>query len=136
LATLVEADRVAHKQRTAERDAALLMAYEKRKRSRKRITLGADKAYDTQDFVKALREMNITPHVAQNTCDTRARRGLCQASDAVVALAAGGNGRDPGASRRAAASRVRQRGRKAEERAGSTVAIGIALGARIRQTQT
>jgi len=51
----------------AERDAALLMAYEKRKQTRKRITLGADKAYDTQDFVKALREMNITPHVAQNT---------------------------------------------------------------------
>ena len=50
----------------AERDAALLMAYEKRKHSRKRITLGADKAYDTQDFVQALREMNITPHVAQN----------------------------------------------------------------------
>ena len=51
----------------AERDAALLMAYEKRQHSRKRFTLGADKAYDTQDFVKALREMNITPHVAQNT---------------------------------------------------------------------
>jgi transposase len=51
----------------AERDAALLMAYEKRKRTSKRITLGADKAYDTQDFVKALREMNITPHVTQNT---------------------------------------------------------------------
>jgi transposase len=51
----------------AERDAALLMAYEKRKQTRKSITLGADKAYDTQDFVKALREMNITPHVAQNT---------------------------------------------------------------------
>ena len=50
----------------AERDAALLMAYQKRKKTRKRITLGADKAYDTQDFVKALREMNITPHVAQN----------------------------------------------------------------------
>jgi transposase len=51
----------------AERDAALLMAYEKRKHTRKRFTLGADKAYDTQDFVKALREMNITPHVTQNT---------------------------------------------------------------------
>lgn len=50
----------------AERDAALLMAYEKRKKIRTRITLGADKAYDTQDFVAALRELNITPHVAQN----------------------------------------------------------------------
>ena len=51
---------------TAERDAALLMLYDKRKRSRKPISVGADKAYDTRDFVKALREMNITPHVAQN----------------------------------------------------------------------
>jgi transposase len=50
----------------AERDAALLMAYQRRKQTRKRITLSADKAYDTKDFVKALREMNIAPHVAQN----------------------------------------------------------------------
>jgi transposase len=50
----------------AERDAALLMLYGRRKKIRKRFTLGADKAYDTQDFVKALREMNVTPHVAQN----------------------------------------------------------------------
>ena len=50
----------------AERDAAMLMVYEKRRKSRKPITLGADKAYDTQDFVRALREMKITPHVAQN----------------------------------------------------------------------
>jgi transposase len=32
-------------------------------------SLGADKAYDTQDFVAACRERNITPHVASN--DTR-----------------------------------------------------------------
>jgi transposase len=50
----------------AERDAALLMLYAKRKKIRKRFTLGADKAYDVQDFVKALREMNVTPHLAQN----------------------------------------------------------------------
>jgi len=31
------------------------------------ITLGADKAYDTKDFVNELRSMNVTPHVAQNT---------------------------------------------------------------------
>lgn len=31
-----------------------------------RITLGADKGYDTRDFVAACRERNITPHVAQN----------------------------------------------------------------------
>jgi hypothetical protein len=31
------------------------------------ITLGADKAYDSEDFVNELRSMNATPHVAQNT---------------------------------------------------------------------
>jgi transposase len=31
------------------------------------ITLGADKAYDTSDFVMELRERWVTPHVAQNT---------------------------------------------------------------------
>jgi transposase len=32
-----------------------------------RITLGADKGYDTRDFVAALRLLQVTPHVAQNT---------------------------------------------------------------------
>ena len=31
-----------------------------------RITVGADKGYDTKDFVKEMRGMNATPHVAQN----------------------------------------------------------------------
>jgi hypothetical protein len=31
------------------------------------ITLGADKAYEAEDFVGELRSMNATPHVAQNT---------------------------------------------------------------------
>jgi transposase len=30
------------------------------------ITLGGDKGFDTQDFVAELREINVTPHVAQN----------------------------------------------------------------------
>jgi hypothetical protein len=42
---------------------------------RSRVTLGADKAYDTADFVAALRELNATPHVAQNTS------GRCSAID-------------------------------------------------------
>jgi Transposase DDE domain len=33
----------------------------------KPITLGADKAYDTEDFINELRSMNATPHLAQNT---------------------------------------------------------------------
>jgi transposase len=49
---------------TAERDAALLMA--ERVDGVERITLAADKAYDTKDFVHELRGMNVTPHVSQN----------------------------------------------------------------------
>ena len=30
------------------------------------ITLGADKAYDAEDFVNELRSMRVRPHVAQN----------------------------------------------------------------------
>jgi transposase len=48
---------------TAERDTALDMI-EKVPGSR-RITVGADKGYDTRDFVTACREMNVTPHVAR-----------------------------------------------------------------------
>ena len=35
------------------------------------ITLGADKAYDTADFVMELRERTVTPHVAQNQSGRR-----------------------------------------------------------------
>jgi transposase len=50
----------------AERDAALRMLDRQKRRRRKRITLGADKGYDTQDFVADLRRRNVTPHVAKN----------------------------------------------------------------------
>lgn len=49
----------------AERDAALLMLWDKRRHSAKRFTLGADKGYDVADFVERLREMNVAPHVAR-----------------------------------------------------------------------
>lgn len=32
----------------------------------RRVTIGADKAYDTRDFVSQCREQGVTPHVAQN----------------------------------------------------------------------
>ena len=32
-----------------------------------RVTVGADKGYDTRDFVEALRLVQVTPHVAQHT---------------------------------------------------------------------
>ena len=31
-----------------------------------RVTLGGDKGFDTRDFVAEMREINVTPHVAQN----------------------------------------------------------------------
>ena len=35
------------------------------------ITLGADKGYDTADFVAKLRALGVTPHVAQNNTNRR-----------------------------------------------------------------
>jgi transposase len=54
----------------AERVAALLMI-EPHGDRRRAITLGADKGYDTQDFVNELRSMRVTPHVAQNVSGRR-----------------------------------------------------------------
>ena len=48
---------------TAEREAALRML--RRQKRGRRITLGADKAYDTREFVAACRALKVTPHVAQ-----------------------------------------------------------------------
>lgn len=49
----------------AERVAALHMVEPRADRPRA-VTLGADKAYDAEDFVNELRAMRVTPHVAQN----------------------------------------------------------------------
>jgi transposase len=49
---------------TAERDAALIML--EQIRGTGRVTVGADKGYDTRDFVAECRHLNVTPHVAQN----------------------------------------------------------------------
>jgi transposase len=54
---------------TAEREAALEMAATRP--GNHRITLGADKAYDTAEFVANLRQCNVTPHVAQSTSNRR-----------------------------------------------------------------
>ena len=50
---------------TAERDAALLMI--EQIPAGQRVTVGADKGYDTKEFVAECRQMKVTPHVAQNT---------------------------------------------------------------------
>ena len=49
----------------AERRGAIAMLGESVKGDR-RITLAGDKGYDTKDFIEDLRELNVTPHVAQN----------------------------------------------------------------------
>jgi transposase len=48
---------------TCEREAAGEMLQEST--GEHRTTVGADKAYDTKDFVKKCRKMKVTPHVAQ-----------------------------------------------------------------------
>jgi transposase len=49
---------------TAERDAALLML--ERVPGVERVTVGADKGYDSKEFVSETRQMKVTPHIARN----------------------------------------------------------------------
>jgi hypothetical protein len=55
----------------AERWAAEEMLRGVRAKHHGRVSVAADKGYDTRDFVSALRAMGITPHVAQNDTDRR-----------------------------------------------------------------
>jgi transposase len=61
---LVVDTRVTQATGTAEREAALAMA--EAIPGQQRVTLGADKNDDTRDCVRELRELRVTPHVAQN----------------------------------------------------------------------
>jgi transposase len=49
---------------TAERDAALVML--EKLPGTQPVTVGGDKGFDTQGFVAECRNLNVTPHVAQN----------------------------------------------------------------------
>lgn len=49
---------------TAERDTALLML--EQVPGERRITVGGDKGFDTKEFVRECRHMQVIPHVAQN----------------------------------------------------------------------
>jgi transposase len=51
---------------TAEREAAPTMIV-RRSPGSQRITVGGDKAFDTAELVGHLRDLHVTPHVAQNT---------------------------------------------------------------------
>jgi transposase len=55
---------------TAEREAALVML-DRRPCPAQRVTLGADKNYDTREFVASCRQRHVTPHVAQNRSGRR-----------------------------------------------------------------
>jgi transposase len=50
---------------TAEREAALAMINAQAPGTANQLTLGANKAYDAREFVADLRQMCVTPHVAQ-----------------------------------------------------------------------
>jgi transposase len=51
----------------AEREAAKAMVSDVRRANPQgEITLGADKGYDAAEFIKALQDMKVMPHVAQN----------------------------------------------------------------------
>ena len=64
---LVVAARFTQATGKAEREAAHAMLTQMRKKMHtQRLTVGLDKAYDTHDCVENLRELEITPHVAQN----------------------------------------------------------------------
>jgi transposase len=56
---------------TAERLAALAMLEGVARETGRRVTIGADKGYDTAEFVMVVRELNAVPHVAQNTAGRR-----------------------------------------------------------------
>ena len=59
-----------HATGTAEREAALVML-DRRPAPAPRATLGADKGYDTREFVAQCRDRRVTPHVAQNISGRR-----------------------------------------------------------------
>jgi IS5 family transposase len=49
----------------AEREVALELIRKERQESKGRLTLAADKNYDTADFVAVVRALGVTPHVAR-----------------------------------------------------------------------
>lgn len=66
---LVVDGRVSEASGTAERDEAAAMIAEVP--GRHRITVSGDKSFDTAGFVAAMRGLEVTPHVAQNTTGRR-----------------------------------------------------------------
>ena len=102
----------------AERDAALLMLHELTRKRSGRITTGADKAYDTRDFVGTVRELGVTPHVARPAArrDRRAHKSACGVRDQFEQTMVGGE-----AVRMAEADRALKEGETARSGEGGLV---------------
>ena len=49
-----------------KREAALLMLEDQQKGHTRRITLGADKAYDSRDFMAVARKLKVTAYITKN----------------------------------------------------------------------
>jgi transposase len=54
---------------TAERETAVVMLSRERERRKGRMTVGADRGYNTKGFVKDARGLRVTPHVAEKKKD-------------------------------------------------------------------
>jgi transposase len=78
---LVVGGRVTEATGTAEREAGLALIEHHRGGSGRRVTLGADKAYDVMDFISDLRTRSVTPHVARNDHPTKTGRRRKSAID-------------------------------------------------------
>jgi hypothetical protein len=68
---------------TTEREAAQTMIVRRSSGSR-RLTLGADKACDVREFFDDLRDLNVTPHIAQNTTTEARRSTLVRPASRVI----------------------------------------------------
>lgn len=70
---LIANARVTQADGCAEREAAKAMIADAAQAAAEdaQVTLGADKGYDAAEFVAALQEMKVIPHVAQNTSNRR-----------------------------------------------------------------
>ena len=69
----------------AEREAAITMI-ESHRPDRRRLTVGADTGYDAAKFVKDLRALNVTPHLAQNDQPRSANDGRPTRQPAYAAI--------------------------------------------------
>lgn len=78
---LALAGRVTQATGTAEREAALALLDRRPGVAGRRVTLGADKAYDVKAFVGELRQRKVTPHIARDDHLTKTGKRRTSAID-------------------------------------------------------